>query len=369
MLAGCSARAPGASPTGSIAAESVQQPSAEPSSWTPTASPPSEPATPTDVPVSSNPPRPTAAPAFRCSAYDPAEHRDFALLTSDDYRIWVEPEITALERADTGASLLAPRPAGRGWWQQFLLGGQEARFEVGYPGDDTWPSDSTITSLSARLVDDAQSRQELDVRFEPKPDGGSVAVVSVPEARFRGTLKLSIEWRDECFLAAGRSSIPIIIDPPSTLEGCPEGTNRAWDEVGALFDAPVTVGGVPVGLLPLPNGKVAALPVIDPLPPYVAFGSDTPAITTSPGATIDVSVPIATALLAYLLGRIEGGWIHGEEPAADVVFRSVLVENAERTFSFSVPSEPGRYAIEAIFDYDATCTFGTAGFVVGVDIE
>jgi hypothetical protein len=51
------------------------------------------------------------------------------------------------------------------------------------------------------------------------------------------------------------------------------------------------------------------------------------------------------------------------------VFRSELVEHSDGTFTFDVPTESGRYAAEILFDYNSACSFGTAGFVVGVDVE
>ena len=129
-------------------------------------------------------------------------------------------------------------------------------------------------------------------------------------------------------------------------------------------------------------GKVAPLWGIDPYPPYVGFTRESPTMTVSPGATVSVAntnpavelqLADGTKAIAWerapLIRWLEGGFIHGDEPRAEVVFRSEVVTNADGSFTFTVPDEPGRYAISATFDYDAECSFGTAGFVVGVDVE
>ena len=95
-----------------------------------------------------------------------------------------------------------PKPPNGGWWPEFVVGGRDARFEVGYGASYAWPlpREITLTSLEVRLIPDGGTRIDLEVRFEPHPDGaGTTAVVGLPDIAFRGTVKLSAEWRDECF--------------------------------------------------------------------------------------------------------------------------------------------------------------------------
>ena len=336
-------------------------------------------------PPTAPPPSPTAGPSeIRCRSDERTDYTGFAAI-HDEGSVGVATRVTSLTRAGTGESLpLPPPPPEFGWSPGFLVGGSEMRIQAGYYGGGLpFRQDITITSLEATLVGDGESRIDLDARYEPHPDGiGKLSVVSVPEGPFRGTLKFSVAWRDECFVVTARGSTPVIIDPPSSLEGCPERRGEAWREIDALFDPPITVGPLDVGLHAVGQGKLRDLSYADPPFPYHFFDSETATMVATPGVAFQVSIPNPDVVIharlrdhvigfrrAPLIRWLEGGWIHGNEPAAEIVFRSPLIDHGDGAFSFTVPAEPGRYAIEAVFDYDAKCSYGSAGFVVGADLE
>lgn len=378
LAAGC-----GASPQTDAPTSAATHASAPPSS----VASPSEPAPSagtTSAPTPSSAPT-AGASEFRCRSYEPGrDGTGFASVSARNAPLWLWPEITSLVRADTGESLPLPQPPNDGWWAQFVVGGRDARFEVGYGASYAWPlpREITLTSLEARLIPDEGLRIDLGVRLEPHPDGaGTIAVVRLPDSAFRGTMKLTAEWRDECFIVNGHGSQYLIMDPPSALDGCPDTRKAGFEGVEALFEEPTTVGLLQRGLVVHGQGKKVDLSVIDPLPPYVGFRAETPTMTESPGATIQVTIPnpdvivharVREKVIAFrrapLIRWIEGGWIHGNEPEAEIVFRSPLVDLGDGQFSFTAPTEPGRYAVEAVFDYDAQCSYGTIGFVVGVDV-
>jgi hypothetical protein len=335
---------------------------------------------PTAPPPSATPEPPEA----RCPADQRTDDTGFAGI-HDEGSVGISMKITSLARSDTGESLPIPAPPPDfGWSPGFLVGGSEMRIRAGYYGGRLpFQQDITITSLEASLVADGQPRVALDATYEPNPRGiGTVAVVSVPKGSFRGTLRFSVEWRDECFVVAARGSTPVIIDPPSAIEGCPDRRREGWREVDAKFDPPISVGPLRVGMHAVGQGKVRDLYYADPPVPYQFFDAESPTMVATPGATIHVSIPnpdivvharVRDHVIAFrsapLIRWLEGGWIHGNEPAAAIVFRSSLVDHGDGAFSFTVPRQPGRYAIEARFDYDSQCSYGTAGFVVGVDVE
>ena len=180
----------------------------------------------------------------------------------------------------------------------------------------------------------------------------------------------------------GVLSTPVRIYSSASVAGCATETDAAFEELAAVFEPPLHVGTIDVDIFaPLPRGKIAPMPLIDPLPAYVAFKRDTPTLIKAPGTTLRVSYanpPVELALQpdlefhfyrrAPLIRWIEGGWIHGDAPEAPVVFRSRPFLRNDGTFAFYVPTEPARYAAELVFDYDAACSFGTAGAVVGIDV-
>jgi hypothetical protein len=336
-------------------------------------------------PPTAPPPSPTAGPSeIRCRSDQRTDDTGFAAI-HDEGSIGVALKIASLARADTGESLALPQPPPDfGWHPGFLVSGGEMRIHAGYYGGRLpFRQDITITLLEASLIAEGQPRVDLDARYEPSPDGvGTIAVVRVPKFSFRGTLRFSVEWRDECFVVAARGSTPVIVDPPSAIEGCPDRRREGWREIDALFDPPIRVGPLRVALHAVGQGKKRDLSFADPPFPYQFFDSATPTMIATPGETIHVSIPnpdiviharVRENVIAFrrapLIRWLEGGWIHGNEPDAEIVFRSPLVDHGDGAFSFTVPRKPGRYAIEAVFDYDSQCSYGTAGFVVGVEVE
>ena len=230
---------------------------------------------------------------------------------------------------------------------------------------------------------DDGSRHDLDVRFEAGFDGANVAVVRIPDIEGKGTIRISLAWRDSCYEVSARTAGRVIIERASSIAGCAVRGHAAFGELAEAFEPPIQVGPLAADLVPwLFTGKAVPLGAIDPPPPYLGFDRETPTMTISPDAAVTISninpalelaLPEGAEVTAYrrapLIRWLEGGWIYGTEPRAHIVFRSPLVANDDGTFSFTVPTEPGRYGLEALFEYDAECSFGTAGFVVGVDVE
>lgn len=265
---------------------------------------------------------------------------------------------------------------------QFLLGGGETRLRFEYASDG-WPATPmTISKLRLTLQAVGQDPVKLAVRLEP--DAAATRIfVDVPDITWSGKLEIVAEWQDPCFTYRAMTSSPVLVDPAASVEGCARRTGNAFDELAAIFEPPLTVGGTDADLVGYVfSGKVAPLPVIDPPPPYLGFDQDSPVLVRAPRTTVGVSsendlielhAGPSRAVTLYrrgeLLRWIEGGWIYGVEERARVVFRSELVEHPDGTFTFDVPADPGRYAAEILFDYDSACSFGTAGFVVGIDVE
>ena len=370
LAAGCGANAastssptasgPSASPSpGQTEAIASADPSPGPSIDPPTPAPSQEP-TPLDCPT-------------------PGAHDSFATL-HNDADVYLPLEFDSIAPLDGGEPIAWPA----GWdplLPSFFLGGRETRFYSEY--SDFRPADIVISELHVRLVMDDGTRHDVDATFEPQDDGSNRAVVRMPDIEGKGTIRISLAWRDSCYEIAARTSSRVIIDQPSEIAGCPEGRNRGFDELRAAFEPTIQVGGIEADLIPWRfEGKVASLWVIDPLPPYVAFTRDSVTMTVAAGASVTVTNTNPALELEALDGRtviaferapllrwLEDGWIHGNEPDAEIVYRTQLVTNDDGTFTFTVPTEPGRYGLQVIFAYNAECTYGTTGFVVGVDVE
>lgn len=366
LAAGCAANvgtSPSTAPTESIGAAASTEPSGSP---TPEPS--------IDAPS----PEPSPDPSALINCPRPESDDSFATL-QNEADLYLPLEFDAIARLDGGEPIAWPR----GWdplLPSFFLGGRETRFYPEY--SDYRPADIVMSELQVRLVMDDGTRHDVDATFEPEEDGSNRAVVRMPDIEGKGTMRISLAWRDSCYEVSARTSSRVIIDQPSSVAGCPEGRNRGFDELLAAFEPAIEVGAIEADLIPWRfEGKVAPLWVIDPLPPYVGFARDTATMTVSPGASVTVTNTNSALKLESLDGRdvfaferaplirwLEDGWIHGNEPDAEVVFRGHLVTNDDGTFTFTVPTEPGRYGLEVIFAYDAECTYGTAGFVVGVDV-
>jgi hypothetical protein len=337
-------------------------------------------------PTSSREPEPTDDPETPAPSLEPpapscprlSADRGFGTIGSDT-DLYLSLELETVAPIDGGESFAVPQR-----WNarqaSFFVGGRETRLQPSY--DDNRPADIVMTELSLRLIMDDGSRHEADARFEPGEDGANVAVVGVPDVEGWGTVRISLAWRDSCYDVVARTSNRVIVSQPASIAECAAGRNKGFDELGATFEAPLQVGTLEASLAPwLFDGKVAPLWVIDPYPPFVGFTRESPTMTVSPGTIVTVvntnpEVDLRARddkVVAFergpLIRWLEGGFIHGDEPEAEVVFRSNLVTNADGTYGFTAPDAPGRYAMQAMFDYDAACSYGNAGFVVGVDVE
>jgi hypothetical protein len=353
-------------------------PSASPGSAPPATTAPVESAS---APVESPIPPPSAEPTEPvCPSAPRGDRPDVRISDGDRDTFWKPLDITRMSPVGDPHSELEP-PAGiHGSWTDFLLGGGETRIQLAY-GSRGWPDTHTITRFRLVLETAGQEPAKLPVRFETGQDGSTDVFVDVPDIAWRGKYDLRVDWHDACFAYEAMVSAPLIIDPRVSVEGCPERRNPAFEELGATFDPPIGVGPLDANLSPWRFvGKVISLAVIDPLPPYVGFRSDSPTFTALPGANVDVTswsggldlwlsddVRVEWFRRGELIRWIEGGWIHGDEPEAEVVARSRLLDT-DGGFAFTAPSEPGRYAATAVFNYNSACSFGVAGFVVGIDV-
>ena len=329
-------------------------------------------------------PSPSAAAEPSEPGCPSAPHGDNPMVSLIDDRnlLWKPFDITRLNPVAAPEIELTPPDPFAASWTDFLLGGGETRMELNYQSGG-WPdTPHTITRFRLTLETEREEPFKLPVRFETGKDGSTDVIVDVPNITMRGRYDVKVEWHDTCFAYEGRLSSPLIIDRRGSIDGCSEDRDTAFEELGATFEPPIGVGPLDANLAPWQfNGKVTSLAVIDPLPPYVGFNRDSPTFAAGPGTIVEVSNwSEAIALWPYgraevefyrrgeLIRWIEGGWIHGDEPEAKVVFRSTLIEGTD-AFTFRLPDEPGRYAATAAFSYNAACSFGAAGFVVGIDVE
>jgi len=375
VAAGC-----GATP----AATSVPSPSSLETLPTASASPsPIATAPPAQEPEETDEPETTPEPNSTTCPVDAPTTQPSVRLSSDLSQAQPVVEITRIARVSAPATELPlpeiDRPAG----DVRLVGGRRAIFGLFYIDYD-WPFGWMITDFTAKLSIGNRDPIPLDVDIGPDSMGNvSSASVRIPDRDATGVVNVSLKWYDSCFVYDGTVSTPVRIYPESSVAGCPTGRVAAFDELSIAFEPPIRIGETEVRLLPWRfAGKVRDLSVVDPLPPYVGFNAESPTVTASPGGTITAahSNPAVELTLmdmprvtfferVPLLRWLDDGWIYGFEPAAPIVFRSKLVRNSDGTFSFEAPPDAGRYAAEAVFDYDSACTLGTAGFVVGVDVE
>lgn len=345
-------------------------------------------ATPTDVATSPSPQPTTAAPSVspQPTVEAPAQEcpsttsgYDLANLSGEAF-VSFELEIESLAPIAGGEPSAIEAPREPGSPASFFVGGRETRLQPSYATNE--PRDLVMSELRGRLVMDDGSRHDLEVRLEAALEGANVAVVRIPDIEGKGTIRISLAWRDSCYMVSARTSGRVIIERASSIAGCAVRGRAGFEELAKAFAPPIQVGPLAADLLPWHfTGKAAPLVVIDPSEPYVGFDRETPTMTISPGASVTISstnprielaLRTGAEVTAYrrapLIRWLEGGWIYGTEPRAEIVFRSPLVANDDGTFSFAVPTEPGRYGLEALFEYDAECSFGTAGFVVGIDV-
>ena len=369
LLAGCST--------------SSASPSTPPSQWVPSASPvATTEGSPSPSLAPDLTPPPTTAPEPSTTACSTAVGQDNPMVTlSAAEAFWMQLSIQEMAPVAAPDQPIEP-PTFPSRWDaiEFLLGGRETRLHLDYY-PVSWPaSPITISKLRLTLHADGQDAVKLPVRLEPGAEATKV-FVDVPDITWLGTLEIVAEWQDPCFTYRARSSTPLLIDPASSVAGCSERRNPAFEELDAAFAPPIGVGPVDANLQPWRFiGKVTSLAVIDPLPPYTGFTRETVTFAAEPGTTLTVSswsdaldlwLPDGAAVEFYRRGELirwmEGGWIHGDAPEAKVVTRSSLVESSDG-FTFTVPDIPDRYAATAVFNYNSACSFGTAGFVVGIDI-
>jgi len=353
---------------------------ASPSAATPTAG---------DTPAPTRPAQPTVAltpvpttdlfepPSDLCPALEPWVDPEAELLNGDLVRVSIT--VTSIAPIDRPDEVTTPPGGAPHSSRAYFLGGRDAELSVyNFAWGLSLPS--TITSMAVTLTLEGQAPVALPVRFIAADAGWRNAVIQPPDVDGRGTIDVAIEWRNACFVEAGTGSAPVRIQRAAAIADCPTGYAEGFDELQAAFDAPIAVDAADVDLESwYPIGKVANLASEDPLPPYLAFDATTPTLKVMPSSSIAIAehpivdlAPSAGRGVAFyerdkLLHWIEGGWIHGDAPEAKVIATSKLLTTGGG-FGFDAPADLGRYAAFAAFDYDATCSFGTAGFVVGVDV-
>lgn len=362
-------------------------PSTPPSQTAPTASPTTSPRATTEPSPSESPPPgvapiPTTSPAPSTTACPASIGEDDPMVTLDAAEaFWMQLSIQEMAPVAAPEQPIDP-PRFPSRWDgfEFLLGGTETRLHLDYYPVG-WPATPiTISKLRLTLVAEGEDPIKLPVRLEAG-EKATRAFVDVLNMSWSGTLEIVAEWQDPCFTYRARSTAPLLIDPAASIQGCAVRREAAFDELGAVFEPPIGVGPVDANLVPWSFvGKVTSLAVIDPLPPYTGFSRETVTFAAEPEAALTVAswsdeldlwlrdgAQVEFYRRGELIRWMEGGWIHGDEPEAKVVFRSPIVESAD-AFTFTLPVEPGRYAATTVFKYNAACSFGSAGFVVGIDV-
>jgi hypothetical protein len=372
LAAGCGASSPVATPGAA---------SAEPSSSAPSTAP-----TPTfgviETLPPTDPPPATPEPSHDACPVETPTDQPGIWLVSRVSQAHPVVEITRMARVSHPESALPLPQVERPPSLMSFVGGRRSYLEL-YYFDLEWPWGWSLTSLSAKLILGNRDPIHLDAELGTDSLGNvSGASVRIPDRDATGTLEVEVAWYDSCFVYEGSVTTPVRIYPESSVAGCPTGRTAAFDELGIAFDPPILVDGVAANILPWEfAGKVRDMAVIDPLPPYVGFTAETTTIAAETNATITVAYENPAIELRLtdspkvvfferdpLLRWLDGGWIHGDEPEAPVVFRSKLVARDDGTFTFTTPPDPGRYVAEVTFSYDAACTLGTAGFVIGMDV-
>jgi hypothetical protein len=329
------------------------------------------------------PPPSTPEPSHDVCPAEPPTDQPGVVLSSSLSRAQPIVKITRMARvSDPDSALPLPELEHPPSLLSFV-GGRRSFLDLYYIDFD-WPWGWNVTSLAASLTIEGRDPIKLDVELGADSLGNvSGASVRIPDRDASGTLDVEVAWYDTCFTYEGTVSTPARIYPESSVAGCPTGRTAAFDELGIAFDPPILVNGVATDLQPWHfAGKVRDMAVIDPLPPYVGFTSATATIAAATDATTTVAYENPAIELdlmdspkvifferAPLLRWLDGGWIHGDEPEAPVVFRSKLVADDDGAFTFAAPPDPGRYAAEVTFFYDSACTVGSAGFVIGVDVR
>lgn len=367
LVAACGGVAPGASPSPASSQIAIASPTPKPTYRL--------------MPTFVTTPGPTENPWDVCPTVDPAEHPEAEILGGDGSdSIQVAVTVTSMARKDRPDELIHPDPPDTSNNEAYLVGGRRTHLSAMDYSFGPYGL-SSIRSMQAILRLDGREPMPLTVTYETG-DGRTGAVIHAPDIAGRGTLDFSLEWEDRCFYLEGHASTPVRIELAATVAACPEDHDAGLDELAATFEPPIRVGSVDADLVPWGwSGKVANLSVIDPLPPYVAFDADTPTFTVGPGATVTVSGEQPNMTLfkepglqatffrrAALIRWLEGGWIHGDQPEAEVVFRSAITALPNGDFTFVAPPDVARYAVQLGFGYEATCHYGSAGTVVGLDV-
>ena len=343
---------------------------------TPTSSP-AVLATPTALPTL------TPVPEVQACAGGPEGRAPAAILTNDAHVFWQPFVVTRVARVlDPDRPLPLPEPGPAAGAPQFMLGGSEIDLYLQYY-EASWTEDPpTVDSLEITLDADGQAPVSLPVRLEPAERGYTAAFVDVPDITWSGPVTISATWHDPCFVFEATTTTWLFIDPKPSVSACATSSEPAFVELDAVFAASVRVGPRDAALVASRfTGKVTSLATEDILPAYTHFHSDRPTFSAEPGSTVRITTrdegPVLTVRAdteviffrrGALVRWLEGGWIHGNEPEAEIVFRSPLVARPDG-FTFTLPTDPGRYVAQPLFDYNSACSFGIAGMAVGIDVE
>jgi len=284
-------------------------------------------------------------------------------------------QVTRVTELSGEAASAVPPPVTLGGARGQMLGGREF---VTYPstfGDGSYGPQKMIKARVTLSLADA-SPIDLPTRFVPGNENFDQVAVAVPDVSGRGEITLEFEWVDDCLRYEASRTIPVDVVPLAETAGCELDEQLYWDDLGALLDRSISVGGMtPRTGSPFNESRYA---------PYVNIGIDAfigymfdpkaPELSVASGTTVRIENLKPRRL--DLVGRIKViTWtrrsvstaVKDYPPNGLVEVSTVRLEaQPDGSFELPVPDEPGRYVVAVSVDFESSCSTGTLWSVVNI---
>jgi hypothetical protein len=256
-----------------------------------------------------------------------------------------------------------------------MLGGREF---VTYPS--TWfdghLGPQAMISARATLALEGASPIELPTRLVPGNELLDQVAVTVPDLPGRGTVTLDFAWDDACFRYEASGTIPVDIVALAETARCELDEDLYWDQLGALLDESIMVGGTrPDVGSPFNESKFAPYlnPGIDAFMAYM-FDKDAPELSVASGSTVRTEnrkprrLDLAANMKVVIWTRRSIVGAIADYPPHGIVqvFEGRLELLPDGSYELPVPDGPGRYVAGLSVEFDSRCSTGTLWSVVNL---
>ena len=258
-----------------------------------------------------------------------------------------------------------------------LIGGHEF-LTYPLPGWEGYAPPFAMESAKLTLTLDGSAPVTLQTRVVPGNANFDQVAVAMPDVAGMGTLDVELTWADQCNRFEATASRRIEVVGTATTDGCEiDDEDAYWHQLTSLLDGSLRIAGT-TARVESPYNEARFAPYVNPgIDAFIAylFSPQTAAIVAVPGARIQIENGEANLRLhddmdVIVWTRTSLATAVADYPPGDLteVLHWLPGKQADGSFSFPAPKQPGRYVAAIDVTYESRCTTGTLWTQVNVDV-